>query len=77
MEYFLGVDGGATSTALAICDREGRVLGIGHGGPSNHILAPGGEARARQAVETALDAAATAAGLRRIEFESAQLGMTG
>ena len=77
MAYFLGIDGGATSTTCAVCDHDGRVLGIGHGGPSNHILAPGGEARARQAVETALDAAATAAGLRRIEFESAQLGMTG
>ena len=77
MAYFLGIDGGATSTTCAVCDHDGRVLGIGHGGPSNHILAPGGEARARQAVETALEAAAAAAGLRRIEFESAHLGMTG
>jgi N-acetylglucosamine kinase-like BadF-type ATPase len=77
MEYFLGVDGGASSTTCAVCDREGRILGIGHGGPSNHILAPGGEARARAAVQTAVDAAQAGAGLGRIEFEAAQFGMTG
>lgn len=77
MAYFLGVDGGATSTACAVCDSDGRVLGVGHGGPSNHILAPGGEARARMAVETALGAAEAAAGLHRIEFASAHFGMTG
>ena len=67
MAYFLGVDGGATSTASAVCDDNGRVLGVGHGGPSNHILAPGGEARARSALETALGAAEAAAGLHRVE----------
>ncbi len=77
MEYFLGVDGGATGTACAVCDDNGRVLGIGHGGPSNHILAPGGEGRARAAVETALAAAAAAAGLYRTEFACAHFGMTG
>jgi N-acetylglucosamine kinase-like BadF-type ATPase len=77
MAYFLGVDGGATSTACAICDADGRILGVGDGGPSNHILAPGGEVRARTAVETALGAAEAAAGLHRVEFDSAQFGMTG
>jgi len=77
MEYFLGVDGGATSTALALCDREGRVLGIGHGGPSNHILASGGEERARSAVAAALTGALNAAGLDRPAFEAAHFGMTG
>src|SRR5207244_4025849 len=72
-----GVDGGAPSTALAMCDREGRVLGIGHGGPSNHILAPGGEERARSAVLNALNGALAAAGLDRPAFEAAQFGMTG
>ncbi|HVI86046.1 MAG TPA: BadF/BadG/BcrA/BcrD ATPase family protein, partial [bacterium] len=77
MEYFLGVDGGASSTTCALCDREGRILGIGRGGPSNHILAPGGEARARVAVRTAVEAAEAVAGLGRTEFEAAQFGMTG
>jgi len=77
MAYFLGVDGGATGTTCAVCDHDGRILGIGRGGPSNHILAPGGEVRARSALETALGAAEAASGLRRVEFESAQFGMTG
>lgn len=77
MAYFLGVDGGATSTACALCDTDGRVLGVGRGGASNHILAPGGEARARMAVEAALAAAEAAAGLRGVEFASAYFGMTG
>jgi N-acetylglucosamine kinase-like BadF-type ATPase len=77
MAFFLGVDGGATSTACAVCDDNGRVLGVGHGGPSNHILAPGGEGRARSAVETALRAAETAAGLPPVEFAAAHFGMTG
>ena len=77
MAYFLGVDGGQTSTACAVCDDTGRILGVGHGGPSNHILAPGGEARARSAVETALTAAESVAGLQRVEFSGAHFGMTG
>jgi N-acetylglucosamine kinase-like BadF-type ATPase len=77
MTYFLGVDGGATSTACAVCDDQGRVLGVGHGGPSNHIFAPGGEARARSAVETALRDAEAAAGLPQVEFACAHFGMTG
>jgi len=77
MAYFLGVDGGATSTACAISDADGRILGVGHGGPSNHILAPGGEARAREAVDASLGAAAAAAGLDRVEFVAAHFGMTG
>ena len=77
MEYFLGVDGGATSTTCAVCDREGRILGIGHGGPSNHILAPGGEARARAAIEVSLRGALAAFGVGSPAFEAAQFGMTG
>ncbi len=77
MDYFLGVDGGATDTTCAVCTDEGIVLGIGRGGPSNHILAPGGRARARSAVEVALLVALSSAGLDRMEFRAAQFGMTG
>jgi len=77
MDYFLGVDGGATDTTSAVCDREGRIVGIGRGGPSNHILAPGGEDRARAAIETSVQLACTSAGLGTPEFQAAQFGMTG
>jgi N-acetylglucosamine kinase-like BadF-type ATPase len=77
MSYFLGVDGGASSTTCAVANDEGLILGIGHGGPSNHILAPGGRERARAALGTAVREALAAAGLERVEFEAAQFGMTG
>jgi N-acetylglucosamine kinase-like BadF-type ATPase len=77
MDYFLGVDGGASSTTCAIATADGAVLGIGHSGPSNHILAPGGRERARAAVRTGLDHALAATGLAAVEFRAAQFGMTG
>ena len=77
MGYFLGVDGGATSTTCAVATDEGVILGIGHGGPSNHILAPGGRERARAALEEALRNALASAGVLRVEFRAAQFGMTG
>jgi len=77
MGYFLGVDGGASSTSCAVCDDDGAVLGIGRGYASNHILAPGGRERARAAVGGAIQAALRAAGLGTIEYRAVQFGMTG
>ncbi len=77
MDYFLGVDGGATDTTSAVCTDEGIVLALGHGGPSNHILAPGGRERARAALEAAVRSVLRSAGLERVEFRAAQFGMTG
>lgn len=76
MDYFLGVDGGATDTTCVVCTDEGIILGIGYGGPSNHILAPGGRERARSAVGEALHDALASARLDRVEFRAAQFGMT-
>ncbi len=76
MDYFLGVDGGATDTTIAVCTDEGIIVGVGRGGPSNHILAPGGRDRARSAVGEALRNALRAAGCDRVEFRAAQFGMT-
>jgi len=36
MKLFLGIDGGQSSTAALIGDENGRVLGVGRAGPSNH-----------------------------------------
>jgi len=77
MAYFLGVDGGASSTTCAVCNDDGAVLGIGRGKASNHILAPGGRERARAAVGGAVQAALRAAGLGTIEYRAAHFGMTG
>lgn len=77
LKAVLGVDGGQTATTAAICDLSGRLLGIGRGGPSNHVWEPGGAARARRAVTVSLRGAVRAAGLRSATFEAAFLGMTG
>lgn len=77
MEYFLGLDGGASSTTCAVATSDGAVVGIGHSGPSNHILAPGGRDRARGAVTGAVGQALAAAGLGPMTFRAAQFGMTG
>lgn len=77
MDYYLGVDGGATDTTSAVCTDEGIILALGHGGPSNHVLAPGGRERARSAVLEAVGSALHSAGLDRVTFRSAQFGMTG
>jgi N-acetylglucosamine kinase-like BadF-type ATPase len=76
MEYFLGVDGGASSTICAICSDDGAVLGIGRGGPSNHILAPGGRDRARAALGESVRNALNACGLDGVAFRACYFGMT-
>jgi len=70
--YFLGVDGGQTSTTAIIGDDSGRVLGIGRGGPV-------GPANFIDAVTTSLSAACSEAGLAAgsVRFTSACLGFSG
>jgi glucosamine kinase len=71
-KYFLGVDGGQTSTTAVIGDDSGHVLGIGRGGPV-------GPADFMDAVTTSLGAACSEAGLAAspVRFASACLGFSG
>lgn len=77
-KYFLGVDGGQSSTTAMIGDETGRVLGIGRGGPCNH--AAEGEGR-RKFMAAMRESLAQAAGSARLEilptFEAACLGLSG
>lgn len=77
--YFLGVDGGQSSTTALIGDAEGRVLGMGRGGPCNHVGAAEGRAKFIRAIEESLGAACAQAGLDRakIRFHAACLGFSG
>jgi N-acetylglucosamine kinase-like BadF-type ATPase len=43
--YYLGLDGGQSSTTALIADEQGRVVGSGHAGPCNHVTGPGAEAK--------------------------------
>jgi N-acetylglucosamine kinase-like BadF-type ATPase len=77
--YFLGVDGGQSSTTAIIGDETGRVLGVGRGGPCNHVS--GSEARAKfvDAIHASVGAACSEAGLdsAAVRFVSACLGFSG
>src|SRR3984957_8240089 len=77
-QYFLGVDGGQSSTTALIGDDTGRVLGVGYGGPCNHVGAAQGRTRFIDAVQSSLHAACLQAGLPPgVRFRSACLGFSG
>src|SRR5438874_1697660 len=42
MDLFLAVDGGQTTTKVALADEHGRILAQTTGGPSDHTEEPGG-----------------------------------
>lgn len=85
--YFLGVDGGQSSTTAIIGDESGRVLGVGHGGPSNHVGAAEGRAKFIDAIGSCVRQACAQAGLdseqvservlERVRFRAACLGFSG
>jgi N-acetylglucosamine kinase-like BadF-type ATPase len=78
-QYFLGVDGGQSSTRACIGDQTGRIVGVGSGGPSNHVS--GAEARAKfvAAIQSSLHGACAQAGLNieTVRFAGACLGFSG
>lgn len=79
MQFFLGVDGGQSSTTALIGDAEGRVIGIGTGGPCNHVGAAEGRSKFTNAIQSCVAAACAEAQLdaSTVRFESACLGFSG
>src|SRR5260370_20085697 len=79
MRYFLGVDGGKSSTTALIADEHGRVIGVGRSGPSNHVGEAEGRAKFVSAIEVCLTAACTEARLdfSTVQFASSCLGFSG
>ena len=75
--WFLGVDGGQSSTVAVIADQTGEVKGVGRGGPCNHTSAAEARERFLAALRTAVRAAEQAAGSSGIHYEAACLGMSG
>src|SRR5262245_41653301 len=49
----LGVDGGQTSTVALLATRAGAILGMGYGGPANHIHEAGGMERMQRSLRDA------------------------
>ncbi|HLI83959.1 MAG TPA: BadF/BadG/BcrA/BcrD ATPase family protein [Bryobacteraceae bacterium] len=78
MKYFLGIDGGQSSTTALIGDESGRIVGRGAGGPCNHATAEEGRGRLERAIEESVGAARAQAGLDAgVRFAAACCGMSG
>ena len=75
--WFLGVDGGQSSTSALIGNESGRVAGVGYAGPCNHVSGAESQARFRDAIGGAIRSALAAAGLTEVRFEAACLGLSG
>jgi N-acetylglucosamine kinase-like BadF-type ATPase len=78
MKFFLGIDGGQSSTTALIGDETGRIIGKGLGGPCNHAAAAEGRDRLERAIAESVSAARLAAGLDpAARFAAACCGMSG
>jgi N-acetylglucosamine kinase-like BadF-type ATPase len=77
--WFLGVDGGQSSTTALIADERGRVAGHGRGGPCNHVEASEGRAKFIGAIRGCLEQACAEAGIdpAAVRFEACCLGFSG
>ena len=77
-QYYLGVDGGQSSTTALIGDASGRVVGFGRGGPCNHVSAAEARAKFTSAVGGCVAQARQAAGLGEdVRYETACYGFSG
>ena len=77
--FFLGIDGGQSSTTALIADEDGVVIGWAVGGPCNHVTASAAAAKFSSVIGGVVAAACTNAGLdpAEVQFESAFCGMSG
>lgn len=75
MAYALGIDGGATKTEAILISSDGRVIGVGRGGPSNYHAA--GIEATRQGIAEAVAEAHAAAGVAAGPCAAAFLGLAG
>jgi N-acetylglucosamine kinase-like BadF-type ATPase len=77
--FFLGVDGGQSSTIALIGDESGRVLGSGRSGPCNHVAAAEGPSKFVRVIRDCLRDACRQAGLDAgtIHFNTVCLGFSG
>ncbi len=78
-EYFLGVDGGQSSTLALIGDETGRIAGWATAGPCNHVGAAEGRGKFLRVMGECISQAAERAGLSpdKPKFRAACLGMSG
>src|ERR1700759_3401834 len=63
MKFFLGVDGGQSSTTAIIGDENGKTVGWATSGPCNHVAAAEARARFLRVMRECISQAAHRAGL--------------
>jgi N-acetylglucosamine kinase-like BadF-type ATPase len=76
-QYFLGIDGGQSSTTALIGDESGRVVGYGRGGPCNHVSGPEARTKFMNAIGGCVRSAAIRAGLSKLHFAAVCAGFSG
>src|SRR5579863_7154900 len=76
-EYFLGVDGGQSSTTAVIGDRQGKIVGWASAGPCNHVAGAEAEAKFLRVMRECIAQAVVRAGLARSHFKAVCCGMSG
>ncbi len=78
-DYFLGVDGGQSSTVAVISDETGKVIGWATAGPCNHVSAAESRAKFLRVMGECVLQAASRAGMPtgKPRFRGACLGMSG
>src|ERR1700728_1393351 len=76
-EYFLGVDGGQSSTTAVIGDRDGKIVGWASAGPCNHVAAAEAKAKFLRVMGECISQAASRAGMAGSSFKAACFGMSG
>jgi N-acetylglucosamine kinase-like BadF-type ATPase len=79
MNYFLGVDGGQSSTLAVIGDSDGHIAGWATAGPCNHVAQSESRAKFIRVLRECVGQAAVRAGIdaERPLFRAACLGMSG
>jgi N-acetylglucosamine kinase-like BadF-type ATPase len=73
VKLFLGVDGGQSGTTAMVGDESGCVVGVGRGGPCNHV----GKSEGRERFLRAVGGCLREAGFEGAQFEAACLGFSG
>ena len=82
-DYFLGVDGGQSSTTALVGDHAGRIIGWATAGPCNHVAATEAKGKFLRVMRECIGHAAAQAGMPESQsglpqvFRSACLGMSG
>jgi N-acetylglucosamine kinase-like BadF-type ATPase len=77
--YYLGIDGGQSSTTALIANESGRIVGEGRGGPCNHVAAAERQAKFIRTISACLAEACQQARLdaSAVAFAAACFGFSG